>query len=241
MFAKFDLANQRLLTLILFSHLDHLSPLKNKGICLNYDKAFEVCSISLKIIFNTIMGHLEDNDFSNIYNKMHDEKIMFTYKGLISHNLVNSFLEVIEPDIYFRETDLRTRKKMFSVLVECLQNAAHHGEDFITESFNSGKIALVLVTQNTERYCVRTGNAVLNNKVAELKEWIETINILSTDELKNSYQRILDKGEFSNKGTAGLGFIDIARKTGQKLEYEFKQINDLYSIFSFSINIDRIQ
>jgi hypothetical protein len=50
---------------------------------------------------------------------------------------------------------------------------------------------------------------------------------------------MLDKGELSAKGPAGLGFPDMIRKAGQKLSYSFRPINDIYSIFSFSVNISK--
>jgi hypothetical protein len=41
----------------------------------------------------------------------------------------------------------------------------------------------------------------------------------------------------SSKGTAGLGMIDIARKSGEKLEYDFQPINDKTTFFSLTVKI----
>ena len=38
-------------------------------------------------------------------------------------------------------------------------------------------------------------------------------------------------GELSSKGGAGLGLIDIAKKTGNKFEYHFLPIDDNFSFF----------
>jgi len=42
----------------------------------------------------------------------------------------------------------------------------------------------------------------------------------------------------SEKGTAGLGMIDIARKSGKELEYNFSSLNDNLTFFSLSVKIE---
>jgi hypothetical protein len=49
---------------------------------------------------------------------------------------------------------------------------------------------------------------------------------------------VLSNGTLSSKGTAGLGMIDIARKSGNKLEYQFLPIDDKNSFFCLTIKID---
>jgi nitrate reductase assembly molybdenum cofactor insertion protein NarJ len=177
---------------------------------------------------------------SAFYQKMHDPEIMLTFKGSVTYDLVSALLTSIEPKLHHLESHLPTRKRLYNVLVECLQNVAHHSDDVATNDEDlNGKVTLLLVTSERDSYCVQTGNTILNSKVDDLKEWLEVINTLSPDELKTAYKKILDQGEPSAKGTAGLGFIDIARKSGQKFVYNFQRMNNDYSIFSFVINVPK--
>ena len=41
----------------------------------------------------------------------------------------------------------------------------------------------------------------------------------------------------SMKGGGGLGMVDIARKTGDKLNFNFLPVDDQYSFFSLNIKI----
>jgi hypothetical protein len=41
----------------------------------------------------------------------------------------------------------------------------------------------------------------------------------------------------SAKGGGGLGLVDIARKSGNKLEYEFFNYNDNYYFFDLTIRV----
>ena len=52
------------------------------------------------------------------------------------------------------------------------------------------------------------------------------------------YKFILNHQRISAKGGGGLGLVDIARKTGNKLEYSFKEYNDKYSFFYLDILVN---
>jgi hypothetical protein len=173
---------------------------------------------------------------------MHDNNIMLTFKGEVTFDLINSMLKIIESRLDMIEGDLKTRKKVYNVLVECLQNLVHHidtidpGED--ASPYHS-KTALLMITTSTDGYHVVTGNYIMNDKIEKLKDWLDEINSVSPEELRELYKKILNDTGFSPKGTAGLGFIDIARKSGQKLIYAFQPVNDRYSFFSFQITIPK--
>jgi hypothetical protein len=55
---------------------------------------------------------------------------------------------------------------------------------------------------------------------------------MSISELNDFYKNWLTNSELSDKNQGCLGLIDIARKTGNVLEYDFEDIDDEYSYFS---------
>ena len=61
------------------------------------------------------------------------------------------------------------------------------------------------------------------------------------NELKEFYKSILNNGIRSLNGGSGLGMIDIARKTGEKLEYNFLEIDDKVSFFTLIIKVSQPQ
>ena len=46
-----------------------------------------------------------------------------------------------------------------------------------------------------------------------------------------------NNGMMSEKGGGGLGMIDIARKSGEKLVYNFTPINEITTFFSLAVKI----
>jgi hypothetical protein len=76
------------------------------------------------------------------------------------------------------------------------------------------------------------------SKIDLLKEKIDNINRLNQEELKLLYMKVLGKDEFTSKGGAGLGLIEMARKSGRKLEAEFEIINGMLAYFFIQMIID---
>ena len=88
-----------------------------------------------------------------------------------------------------------------------------------------------MVSKSTEGYYVITGNPVANSRIDEIAEMIETVNKMDKDEIKAYYKKKILESRISEKGGAGLGFIDIVKKTGNKIDFHFQKINDIASFF----------
>ena len=76
-----------------------------------------------------------------------------------------------------------------------------------------------------------TANKILKERIEDLRKTIDTINALNKDELNALYKKQIREGSLSEKGGAGLGLIDIARKTGKKLDYQFLPLEDNKNFF----------
>jgi hypothetical protein len=134
----------------------------------------------------------------------------------------------------------KLRKKVYNVLVESLQNLYHH-VDQVPDGFEEQKAEKfgILQIQKVENgYKIITGNFVQTENIEKLEEKIKRINRSSHEEIKELYKFILNHQRISAKGGGGLGLVDIARKTGNKLEYEFRRYNDNYSFFYLNILVD---
>jgi len=78
-----------------------------------------------------------------------------------------------------------------------------------------------------------------NSKIDDLTKILDHINTLDKEGLKELYKTQMREGRLSEKGGAGLGFIDIARKTGRKLHYHFLPIDDETHFFILTSTISR--
>ena len=95
-----------------------------------------------------------------------------------------------------------------------------------------------MISKENGVFTIRTGNYIDFAKASELKERLQIINSMDKEGLREYYQTSLESSMISTKGTAGLGMIDIARKSGNKLDFEFLTINEETSFFCLNVTID---
>jgi hypothetical protein len=95
----------------------------------------------------------------------------------------------------------------------------------------------VHLVKTADNIFLTTGNFVLEPKVKSLSQKIDKINTLSQEDLKEMYKFILNHQKLSAKGGGGLGMIDVARKSGHKLTYEFLEFNKDYYFYLLNVKI----
>lgn len=177
-------------------------------------------------------------DLNEYYSKLNDGDVLLAFRGSITSDLISNVLEVVESKLDDLNETSKIRKKVYNVLVESLQNLYHHVDD-LPENLRADldpRFGILVVKRADENvYKITTGNYVVSEKIKILKDKIEKINSLSRDELKDMYKFILNHQKLSAKGGGGLGLVDIARKTGNKLEYNFEHVNNEYYFFSLNI------
>jgi hypothetical protein len=165
--------------------------------------------------------------------------IVLSYKGNIDSDVINHVLDTVEDKMVEVNEQSKLRKKVYNVLVESLQNLYHHVDpvppDF--EDQSSERYGLLIVKKIEGGYKIITGNFVNAEHIEKLEEKIKRINRSSHEEIKELYKFILNHQKISQKGGGGLGLVDIARKTGNQLDYSFKEYNDKHSFFYLNILI----
>ncbi|MFQ3675701.1 MAG: SiaB family protein kinase, partial [Endomicrobiia bacterium] len=87
------------------------------------------------------------------------------------------------------------------------------------------------IQKKADSYYITTGNLVEKEVIPKIQQQLDIINSFEAEDLKVYYKKILEDGSISDKGGAGLGLIEMARKSGNKLFYDFASINSKYSYF----------
>jgi predicted DNA-binding protein (UPF0278 family) len=176
----------------------------------------------------------------NYISEQSNGDIILFYKGNVDSDVINHVLDTVEGKMVEVNEQAKLKKKVYNVLVESLQNLYHH-VDSVPGDFDdqtSEKFGLLVVKKVPSGYKIVTGNFVNAENIEKLEEKIKRINRSSHEEIKELYKFILNHQRISAKGGGGLGLVDIARKTGNKLEYAFKKYNDEYSFFYLDILVN---
>jgi len=127
------------------------------------------------------------------------------------------------------------QNRIYFIMVEGLQNVTRHQDEVIDETTDySGIFA---IQKKGARYLITTGNLIVNSKVDSLKQKLERVNSLDREDLKKLHREILSTGELSDKGGAGLGLIEMARRSGNKLLFDFEYVDLYWSYFYLQTEI----
>ncbi|MBO7144083.1 MAG: SiaB family protein kinase [Salinivirgaceae bacterium] len=165
----------------------------------------------------------------SLHDEMASNGFSLVYEGEFSHEVMKMFTSMAERDMDKSNEDKAVKRKVFHVMVECLQNMTKHSDD-VDQNDGIGN-GLFIVGKKDGYWSVITANRILKEKIEGLKKSIDNINSLNKDDLNALYKKQIREGTLSEKGGAGLGLIDIARKTGRQLDYQFLPLEDNENYF----------
>ena len=163
--------------------------------------------------------------------------VIFEFKGEIDFEKIDLLLNRLKKIRAYRSVRKSVQKKVYSVIVECLDNIYKHK---ITDSLSVKDKEIfpyIILTREDDKYIISTGNVVTNDSIQDLRDDLIQINMHDRIGLKSLYAEIVSKDIISDEDGAGLGLITIALKTEEKINYEFNLINDQYSYFEMKIII----
>jgi len=164
---------------------------------------------------------------------MNKEDIIFSYRGEITKEFLSYIYAMVESGDLLTGSDPKKKKVFHHIIVEALQNIYHH-KDSLPQKYPS----LFIIAKGREgSTTIISGNCVSKTEADKIRASIDSINSMSSTELKAKYLEKLSRTELSEKGGAGLGLLDIARKSGNKLEYDFENITPEVSFFSLIVNV----
>jgi len=178
------------------------------------------------------------NFIYDLHRTMMSQKLILVYQGDFTQETTKSILAMAERNIDSSGEESSIKRKVFNVMVESLQNIVKHSDELVDGETRS-HAAIFLIGREATRYTIMSGNPIRKDHIGPLKEKLEKINALDKDGLKDLYKEIIKSTTISDKGGAGLGFVDMARKSGEKLEYVFPDMSDEYCFFCLKVNVQR--
>ena len=178
------------------------------------------------------------NFIYDLHRTMMSQNLILVYQGDFTQETTKSILAMAERNLDSSGEDSAIKRKVFNVMVESLQNIVKHSDELVDGQTRS-HAAIFLIGRETDKYTIMSGNPIRKVNVGKLKNALENINGLDKEGLKDLYKSIIKNTTISEKGGAGLGFVDMARKSGSKLEFAFPEMSAEYNFFSLKVNVPR--
>ena len=168
-----------------------------------------------------------------IRDKMMKERLMLAYRGVITNDNSIPLLMLLEKEMESSEFGFVGRKRLFMFVLESLQNVSRHGS-----GDQYAGMSLVVYSKTDNGYTVTTGNVVQAETGNILREKLQELNKLDSKQIREIYRQMLSVAEFSDKGGAGLGLLEMAKTTGNRLDYDFISLDNNHSYFILSKTVD---
>ncbi|WP_415035576.1 biofilm regulation protein kinase SiaB [Azonexus sp.] len=180
------------------------------------------------------MGNIDLFELRQHFNQ---SRILLCFNGPISRSLIEEIGSALKNYLHAEHAQVSAAMDVFSVYIEMTQNIRHyaqaHGYDELAGS------ATVVVARDAEnRYLVQAGNMVERDDGERLLERVKHLATLTPAELKAAYktQLRLPRSEDAVTG-AGLGLIDIARKSTAPLSASLSPLDPAHVFFSLRATI----
>jgi hypothetical protein len=172
-----------------------------------------------------------------ISSDMTEPGIFLDYHGPIDFTVIDSLLHKLKNIKEFKELHTTTRKRTYSLIVECIENICKHSA--LKMSADKALQPYILVRNEKTRITITAGNPITQEKKEKLTSRLENVNSMTVAELRKLHEaRINIKPEKEANG-AGLGFICMAFKSGSRLLYNFYPLTPGYLYFELQISLNK--
>jgi hypothetical protein len=168
-----------------------------------------------------------------------EKVIIIDYSGAIHYDTIGELIHQFKNHVPILGIQIATYKKILLVMIESLENIMKYRECPLQTDENAMAFnPLFSVIKEGDRYFINSCNSLEYNKMESLENRLVYLNNLTVQGIKEYYKETITNGQFSQKGGAGLGLIEMAKISGNKIEYMFQRVNENYVNFSLRITVD---
>ena len=178
------------------------------------------------------------NDLYELQKNLMSLGIVISFSGHFSQGIIEELSEAVKNHLENQEFTKGEIHNVISVFVEQTQNIKNYTAS--KNGPNSCQICLsgiVIIGKNADGFFVNSGNLIENQDIEALESHLGLITSLDKNELKRLYKERLRSELPEGSTSAGLGLMDIARKTRRSLEYHFTPYNAQLTYFSLNVSL----
>ncbi len=170
---------------------------------------------------------------------MAHRKIFLDYSGPVDQKTIDHLLQNLKKTKEFAGLNKTPGKRVYSILVECLENIAKHTPKNIV--VDHVKLPYISAGEWDDSISIYAGNPIQKEKTDLLVNRLEKVNNMGQEELVTLYEKILNRETrlTDNGAGAGLGFILMKLKSGKKIDYSFTRIDNDFSFFEIQISVNK--
>ncbi len=177
----------------------------------------------------------------NFKEELSRNGVFLCFSGPISHDLMVEMGDILKFKMKLQKENLSTILKVFSLLIEQTQNIIYYSAETIPnpDQNENGTLhfGIISVGYENDRYFVLGGNKIMNTDIDIIRARLTKLQKMDKDQIKSYYREQRKQTSHEKSRGAGLGFIEVARKSSKPIEFNIKKIDHEYSFFSLKTTI----
>lgn len=167
------------------------------------------------------------------------KEIYLHYKGIILYDTIGDLISELKEIMFERHVKQSVYKKVLMVMIEALENVLKYHENFEHETgLLQNFPPEITISRLSDSISITVGNPVLKADALKLKMRLEETALLDKQGVKDKYKQIITNGQFSEKGGAGLGIVEMAKITDRKINFTFHEISETYDYYRITLRIN---
>jgi hypothetical protein len=159
------------------------------------------------------------------------------HTGFVDHELIRKILDELKNSVEYQALDKITCKRLYGILVECLENISKHSVR--NSSIDPKFKPFISAREYNNKIIINSGNPVRGEIIVKLSNKLDNINNSDCQAMNSLYDDQINKEIRKEDKGAGLGFIMMKLKSGNKIDYSFKKIDNNYSFFEIGISLNK--
>lgn len=168
---------------------------------------------------------------------MSESEILLEYHGQVDLKVIELLLKKLRKSIVSASLNKTTHKRVYSIVVECLENICKN--PVMTSSGGSRMNSHISVTLKNDKIFIVSGNAITEDAKESLTRKIEKVNSLDEAALIDLFENKINLDSVKGENGAGLGFISMALKSGNKISYSFEPLAKGLLFFEVKISLNK--
>ena len=174
------------------------------------------------------------NSLYKLRNQYIQEGIIFSFSGEVSQSILTGIAENLENKMEMLEVKSSTTQNIFSIFIEQMQNVMKYSppEDEEVGHFSNMSISVIGFDGAKNKYYVSSGNVIDRSDKEKVIDKISKLNLMDRQELKDYYKELRKSGRYKHDKGAGLGLIEMAKKSTEPIEFIIDDIDEKLSFFT---------
>jgi hypothetical protein len=161
--------------------------------------------------------------------------LIYAHNGGVLPDAVPTVIGLLEKALNKHSVDPIKKRKIQSLSIEVLQNQVRHGihSDGTTTRVNNSTFS---VKKSGNTCTITAGNLVEPSAIAELTKTLRSINSATKEEIVQRYRNQILNAHNSSSG-AGLGLLDMRRKSGSMITFTFSEKSTCHTYFQIKLTL----